>query len=370
MDTWDQITSSSAAARLTRAVVELVPERSCWVSLPAGLCNALYDGSQPLPVLLRVTVLDAAGLPEAGRPQHVVAWGGGVSRNGAAVLQLPAELGRCLGVAHGARVALAPLARAAIPRAVSVEVEPVGASDWEVVEANAGHLEDGLLRQVAVVTPGQTLPVWVRGQALVRLTVKACEPQGGPVMLVDGTEVYVAPKPRRTQQAQQAQQKAPGGGAGGADVWAAMRLRALPMGPGFLLPMLDAAGALCSGGGGGGGVVAVGGGGGGGSGSGGGAATTTWLTLAAVVSPSMVVPCRGGGDGAGAGGTERVRAGTLLLLSADRGSDSPLGRVSVVALPSTLCPDGHVMLAPPLLRALGLTPHTQVGGSCYCEIRY
>lgn len=35
-----------------------------------------------------------------------------------------------------------------VPLATEVEVEPQGPSDWEVVEANAGFLEEHLLGQV------------------------------------------------------------------------------------------------------------------------------------------------------------------------------------------------------------------------------
>ena len=35
-----------------------------------------------------------------------------------------------------------------VPPAAAVELEPVAASDWEVLEANAGWLEEALLAQV------------------------------------------------------------------------------------------------------------------------------------------------------------------------------------------------------------------------------
>ena len=45
---------------------------------------------------------------------------------------------------------LLPPAMLPPPEAISVQVEPLAESDWEVVEMNAGHLEDTMLQQVGV----------------------------------------------------------------------------------------------------------------------------------------------------------------------------------------------------------------------------
>lgn len=41
-----------------------------------------------------------------------------------------------------------------VPAAEWVEVEPLSASDWEVVDSNAGWLEEALLAQVRGAVPG------------------------------------------------------------------------------------------------------------------------------------------------------------------------------------------------------------------------
>jgi hypothetical protein len=66
-------------------------------------------------------------------------------------LEMSSGLAACLKLQQGARV----LIRAAVtpglqgpPAATSVQVEPLGPGDWEVMSANAGHLEDVMLTQV------------------------------------------------------------------------------------------------------------------------------------------------------------------------------------------------------------------------------
>jgi hypothetical protein len=89
-----------------------------------------------------------AGLPIKGRAPVCVAWSGAASRSGGAFLELPSELARCLQLDQSAPVLLQPLQPGAVAAAVSVEVEPATESDWEIVEANAGFLEETLLTQV------------------------------------------------------------------------------------------------------------------------------------------------------------------------------------------------------------------------------
>jgi hypothetical protein len=64
--------------------------------------------------------------------------------------------------------------------AISVEVQPLTPSDWEVLEANAGFLEDQLLAQVPVLSPGQVFTVWARNAAVVRLKAIATQPPVRP----------------------------------------------------------------------------------------------------------------------------------------------------------------------------------------------
>ena len=205
--------------------VALTPARDCWVDLPPNLAARLLNQpGLPLPVALRLAPADPAtgaplplpralpGRPAAatcapGAPCHFVGWAGGASP-GPGVLGLPAALAAALGYHEGQLVAAEPIlpappgggggAPTLPPAAEAVVVEPLGPSDWELVELNAGLLESGaLLAQVGVVAVGQPLPLWARRGAVAAVRVVAASPRGAPVLrLVPGTEVAVAPKPR------------------------------------------------------------------------------------------------------------------------------------------------------------------------------
>lgn len=106
-----------------------------------------------------------------------------------------------------ATLTVAVLAEAsAPPLAVHVDVTPVGASDWEVVERNAGGVEAYALQQLAYVRVGSAFPCFAGGEAgapaFLRVDAAAVAPSGasaaeGAVLrLAEGSELRVAPKMR------------------------------------------------------------------------------------------------------------------------------------------------------------------------------
>ncbi len=192
---------------------------------------------------------------------------------------------------------------------------------------------------MAVLTEGQTLPLWVRGQALVGLKVTSCSPHG-TVRLAAGCEVHVAPKPRsRQQQDPQKGVKAAAAAASGVAAIDALPwlppviMRALEMGPSYLLPLAppgrgggrssrddaesrchkpeEGSSPLFS---------AVGG-------------SSSRLTTAALMAPPKDRGCCQGAPG----------HQTLLLVSGGKrngsSSSSPLPRLLLWALPSRMCPE-------------------------------
>ena len=152
-------------------------------------------------------------------------------------------------------------ALASVPEATQVSVEPFSTDDWEMVEQNAGHMEEQLCNQVpalksscfhcclpvccatfpdeglpiipgrpwmhacaerpgmatqcpllqspfpplqvGVVSKGHPFIFFVRGRTVLRLKVAAAEP-ASLVRLVPGAEVAVAPRPRVARQAHRA----------------------------------------------------------------------------------------------------------------------------------------------------------------------
>lgn len=80
-----------------------------------------------------------------GAPQRWhVAWAGAASRG--QNLEVPGALAGCLNIAPG--ITVTARAVSDIPEAIGVCVEPISVDDWEVVEQNAGHMEDQILSQV------------------------------------------------------------------------------------------------------------------------------------------------------------------------------------------------------------------------------
>ena len=225
-------------------MVHVTSEQCSWVKLPASLAPRLADKARPTTVLQLVPAPGAAG--PAARPCYV-AWAGGVAPLGC--LAVPACAAAACGLREGGIVSVRPAPE--LPDADSVSVEPAGEDDWEVLELNPGMVEDQLLGQVrswgpgegreaegsggehgggaqgggaclpaclrvprvqapaahaeppqpscrvqaGVVSPDQTLVVWVRG-TLVSLRVVAVNPLAPAARLVRNTELHVAPKPR------------------------------------------------------------------------------------------------------------------------------------------------------------------------------
>ena len=153
------------------ASVRFAPLRSCLVSLPLALHNSLLgSGVAPQSVAVALGWEDADERSNAGRkgkerarePQRVtVGWTG-----------LPASAASAAAGVAGQTVQLQLLN--SLPNGTTVNVSPVSADDWELLEANAEFVESHLLSQVRAVRVGQTVCVWVgKGRSLIRFSVGA-----------------------------------------------------------------------------------------------------------------------------------------------------------------------------------------------------
>ncbi|KAH8922700.1 AAA-domain-containing protein [Atractiella rhizophila] len=89
-----------------------------------------------------------------------------------------------------------------IPVAKSVSVDPLSVDDWEILESNAGLLEDTLLSQVRAVKPGSTVGVWAAKNVRCRFRVDSTDPPSTSVTTVSrlgpSTEIHIAPRTRAT----------------------------------------------------------------------------------------------------------------------------------------------------------------------------
>ena len=118
--------------------MSITRDRHNWVSLPPALVNSLYTAavSRPRPLLLH----------RQGKDAVAVAWGGEASEAGK--IGVPSGLALALGLHAGDKVDVVPAPSSSLPVAESISVEPANADDWEVVELNAGYLEENALSQV------------------------------------------------------------------------------------------------------------------------------------------------------------------------------------------------------------------------------
>eukprot|EP00794_Sanderia_malayensis_P000363 gene363-996_t len=74
-----------------------------------------------------------------------------------------------------------------------VFVVPVKSSEWDMVELNSKSIEQNLLNQIRIVSPGLTFPLFLKGSAVVQLKIEAIIPKRNFAYLEEFTELNLAP---------------------------------------------------------------------------------------------------------------------------------------------------------------------------------
>lgn len=166
--------------------VQLVPLPHNWVCLPQALSNSLLGSNTTELLILRLNLVK-----NADRDVYV-AWHGLPCRE-AGCIEVPTKLGTALGLQEGDIVR--PQAVPGLPIATQVHAKVESVDDWEVVESNAENLTKALLQQVQVVRNGDKLPVWIRGQSTVDISIQSTQP-AEIVLLKNDTIVSIEP-PRK-----------------------------------------------------------------------------------------------------------------------------------------------------------------------------
>ncbi|GAA6051698.1 hypothetical protein JCM3770_001233 [Rhodotorula araucariae] len=206
------------------ATVHFVPLRNCLCNLPLSLHAPLNqravapqsvavrlsfkpqptrDAPNPQPVSL---ALGWTGLPAQPAPVQLAP-----SRTGTHTtldrIELDPQFAHMLSplLHEGMQVSIELLRD--LPHATTVNVTPLTADDWEVLETNAEFVEMYLLNQVRAVNEGMVVGCWV-GSTLVRFVVDSTTPSASPaVLLTTSTELIVAPKSRHLASASSATHK-------------------------------------------------------------------------------------------------------------------------------------------------------------------
>ncbi|KAI8892430.1 P-loop containing nucleoside triphosphate hydrolase protein [Globomyces pollinis-pini] len=170
--------------------LSLISLQSSFVNIPMNWASVLLDKQ----------VISSVGLIlqlNTKSSSVFVAWAGGSSSplNGSETLEIDRNYAHALGLSHASVVSVKIIN--SCPIASSISVEPWTSDDWEIIELNAGYLEEQFLNQVRVVQKNQPLLIWLHNQATVRLRVVDLDPQSDTcVKLSNTTDVIVAPKER------------------------------------------------------------------------------------------------------------------------------------------------------------------------------
>ena len=174
--------------------------RHCFVALPPAFTSKLREDAAATAGTVVLELRWEA--PQGGDCRAYVCWNGATTTGGgtAGLLEMDEAFAHCLGLGP-ALAAAAGHVHVRVQRVDMVEfptrleLEPCTPDDWDLVELHAGYLEGELLRQVAVVYAGQTLPIWIHGHKLIRLRVINLASRA-PQRLSTRTEVAVAPRLR------------------------------------------------------------------------------------------------------------------------------------------------------------------------------
>ena len=201
-------------------VVHLVPSKDAFVSLPPSVVDSIFaanDNATSMVFRLDWKTEDGAA------HSACVSWMGGASSSGTQDIEIPVELGGCIGLGEGQQVRVKALK--AVKRASTVNVTPLTEDDWEVVELYPSELEAQLLNQLQIVSIDTVIPIWTSNGVCLRVKVDSIDPppsaKAGCARLGNETEVIVAPRERK---------RAPEEGDSEAErIWPTQPLRVLPL---------------------------------------------------------------------------------------------------------------------------------------------
>ncbi|XP_030406403.1 peroxisome biogenesis factor 1 isoform X3 [Gopherus evgoodei] len=118
--------------------------------------------------------------------------------HGENIAEINRHLAEKLGIAEGEQIFLEPCSQALSCQ--QVEVEPLSADDWEILELHASSLEKQLLDQIRIVFPKAIFPVWVEQNTHVYIRIGTLKPPASYGRLEPRTQLFVCPKPRQLEE--------------------------------------------------------------------------------------------------------------------------------------------------------------------------
>lgn len=128
--------------------ISTYPLKSCFVNLPDKWAQMLWNDPtmrEPAKVILKLK-----------SPSVYLSWSGGSSPDD--TVQIDSVLASHLGLKPNQAIQVSFVQPITAAR---VFVEPVNEDSWEILELNAGWVEDNLMTQVRVLFKDEVIPVWI-----------------------------------------------------------------------------------------------------------------------------------------------------------------------------------------------------------------
>ncbi|XP_058152958.1 peroxisomal ATPase PEX1 [Dasypus novemcinctus] len=162
--------------------------RDCFLHLPRRLVAQLH--------LLQNQAIEVAW----GNQLAFLSWmeGRHFSEQGENMAEINRQIGQKLGLSNGEQVFLKPCSH--VVSCQQVEVEPLSADDWEILELHASFLEQHLLDQIRIVFPKAIFPVWVDQQTYIFIQIVALLPPATYGRLETDTKLLIQPKTRQAKE--------------------------------------------------------------------------------------------------------------------------------------------------------------------------
>uniref|UniRef100_A0A669QPR5 Peroxisomal ATPase PEX1 n=1 Tax=Phasianus colchicus TaxID=9054 RepID=A0A669QPR5_PHACC len=114
------------------------------------------------------------------------------------IAEMNRHLAEKLGIADGEQIFLEPCLH--VSSCQQVEVEPLSADDWEILELHAPSLEKHLLDQIRIVFPKAIFPVWVEHHTHIYIRIGTLMPAAPYGRLEPCTELLICPKARELEE--------------------------------------------------------------------------------------------------------------------------------------------------------------------------
>uniref|UniRef100_A0A2K6AY43 Peroxisomal ATPase PEX1 n=1 Tax=Macaca nemestrina TaxID=9545 RepID=A0A2K6AY43_MACNE len=185
---WGSDRLAGAGGGGAAVTVAFTNARDCFLHLPRGLVAQLH--------LLQNQAIEVVWSQQPA----FLSWveGRHFSDQGENVAEINRQVGQKLGLSNGGQVFLKPCSH--VVSCQQVEVEPLSADDWEILELHAVSLEQHLLDQIRIVFPKAIFPVWVDQQTYIFIQIVALIPTASYGRLETDTKLLIQPKIRQTKE--------------------------------------------------------------------------------------------------------------------------------------------------------------------------